>query len=71
MLFASYVPYLYSLPSRYGKVFTSENTLNTIIYYSIGEAVISSIIGYLMEWIHPIMLLITLALLAVVNKWLL
>lgn len=71
MLFASYVPYLYALPSRYGKVFTPGNTLNTIIYYSIGEAVVSSIIGYLMEWIHPVMLWISLLLLAVVNKWLL
>ena len=71
MLFASYVPYLYALPSRYGKSFTQEYTMNTVIYYSIGEAVISSIIGYLMLWIHPIMLLVSLLVLAIVNKWLL
>lgn len=71
MLFASYVPYLYALPSIFGKVFTPNNTLNTVIYYSIGEAIVSCIIGYLMEWIHPIMLFVTLFVLSVVNKILL
>jgi hypothetical protein len=71
MLFSSYTPYLYALPSHYGKVLTPNNTLNTVIYYSIGEAVISSVVGYLMEWIHPIMLFVALLFLAFLNKWLL
>ena len=36
ILFASYVPYLYALPNRFNKVFTPNNTFNTVIYYAIG-----------------------------------
>lgn len=48
IIFASYVPYLYALPSKYDKIFTPNNTFNTVIYYAIGEAVVSGIVGYLM-----------------------
>jgi hypothetical protein len=48
VLFSSYVPYLYALPSRYGKKLSSNSTSNTIIAYAIGEAVVSAVIGYLM-----------------------
>lgn len=71
ILYASYVPYLYALPSRYDKVFTPNNTYNTVIYYAIGEAIVSAIIGYLMEWIHHIMLFVSLLILAVINKFVL
>jgi hypothetical protein len=71
ILYASYVPYLYALPSKYNKIFTPNNTYNTVIYYAIGEAIVSAIIGYLMEWIHHIMLFVSLLILAIINKFVL
>jgi hypothetical protein len=36
MIFSSYVPYLYALPSEYNMTFTEKGTCNTIIAYAIG-----------------------------------
>ncbi len=36
MLYSTYYPYLYALPNYYDKVFTPNNTFNTIIYYAAG-----------------------------------
>jgi hypothetical protein len=36
IIFTSYVPYLYALPNKFNKLFTPNNTFNTIIYYAIG-----------------------------------
>lgn len=71
VLFASYMPYLYALPSEFKMKFSQQGVSNTIIYYAIGEAVISAFIGCLMEWFHPIMLFFSLFLLSIVNKSLL
>ncbi len=71
ILFASYVPYLYALPNRFNKVFTPNNTFNTVIYYAIGEAIVSAIIGYLMDWIHHLMLFVALLVLSIMNRFLL
>ena len=48
--------------------FSQQGVSNTIIYYAIGEAVLSAFIGCLMEWFHPIMLFVSLFLLSIVNK---
>lgn len=48
--------------------FTEKGTCNTIISYAIGEAVISAVIGCLMEWIHPIMLFATMFLFSILNR---
>ncbi len=71
ILFASYAPYLYALPNRFNKVFTPNNTFNTVIYYAIGEAIVSAIIGYLMDWIHHLMLFVALLVLSIMNRFLL
>lgn len=36
VLFASYVPFLYALPSEFNMVFSQQGVSNTIIYYAIG-----------------------------------
>lgn len=63
------MPYLYALPSEYKKSFTEQGTCNTIIAYAIGEAVITGLIGCLMDWIHPIMLFVSIFSFAVLNRW--
>jgi hypothetical protein len=69
MIFSAYVPYIYALPSEYGLSFTETGTCNTIIAYAIGEAVVSALIGCLMDWIDPIMLFIMMFLFAVLNRF--
>lgn len=68
IIFSSWVPYVYALPSEFGMSFTEKGTCNTIISYAIGEAVISALIGCLMEWIHPIMLFGTMFLFSILNR---
>lgn len=48
--------------------FTEQGTCNTIIAYAIGEAVISALIGCFMDWIHPIMLFVSIFIFAILNK---
>ena len=36
MLFASYMPFLYALPSEFKMKFSQQGVSNTIIYYAIG-----------------------------------
>lgn len=69
IIFSSYVPYVYALPSEYNMGFTEKGTCNTIIAYAIGEAVVTALIGCLMQWIHPIMLFITMLLFSILNRY--
>lgn len=67
VIFSSYVPYVYALPSEFGVKFTEQGTCNTIIAYAIGEAVITAFIGCLMNWVHPIMLFLMMLLFSILN----
>jgi hypothetical protein len=67
ILFANYCPYLYALPARFGIEMTSSNTSNTIIAYAFGEAVVSYLIGFLMDLFHPLFLFIIIFLFGIIN----
>ena len=69
MVFSSYVPYLYALPSEFKVSFTETGTYNTIIAYAIGEAVITALIGCLMKWIQPIMLFVMILIFSILNRY--
>ena len=69
IIFSSYVPYIYALPSEFKLSFTETGTCNTIIAYAIGEALISALIGCLMDWIDPIMLFVMMLLFSLLNKF--
>lgn len=69
VIFSSYVPYIYALPSEFMLSFTETGTCNTIIAYAIGEAVITAFIGCLMNWVHPMMLFVMMFLFSILNRF--
>ena len=54
-LLALYLPYVYSIPDHYGKTLTTDNNSKMMLVYAIGESALIFFVGYLMEWIHPMM----------------
>ena len=67
IIFSPFYPYLYALPSKYGLTLTTENSFNMMIFYAAGEAGTCAIIGELMARIHPLMLFVSLFILAIAN----
>ena len=51
-----YFPFLYALPDAFNKRLITKNASKMMTFYAIGETCLSSIGGYLMEWIHPLAL---------------
>ncbi len=68
MAFSSYYPLMLALPSLFGYEVTSSNSSTFFMGYSIGEAVISSIIGYLMALTAPVFLFYSLLVLVIMMK---
>ena len=56
VLFSAYFPCLLALPNRYGYVISSKNSSMMMIFYAIGEAGVSAVVGIVMSIIHPLML---------------
>lgn len=54
-LLALYLPYVYSIPDHYGMTLTTDNNSKMMLAYAIGESALIFFVGYLMEWIHPMM----------------
>ena len=54
-LLALYLPYVYSIPDHYGRTLTTDNNSKMMSAYAIGESALIFFVGYLMEWIHPMM----------------
>ena len=51
-----FLPTMFTLPSNFSLTLSSDNASRMMMSYAFGEAVFTSVVGYLMEWIHPMAL---------------
>ena len=51
-----FLPYLYAIPSVFGKKMSTKNASKVITAQAFGEIALTFMGGYLMEWIHPLAL---------------
>ena len=65
--FSIYYPYVMALPSKYNMIPSPTVTSTIIITYAIGEGLSAAIVGWLMSFIHPIMLFVVILLLTLIN----
>ena len=51
-----FLPTMFTLPSNFGLTLSADNASKMMMSYAFGEAIFTSVVGYLMEWIHPMAL---------------
>lgn len=71
IIFSVYYPFVFALPKSFNKTVSSKNSATIMIFYAIGEGILVSIVGYLMEWFDPIMLFFSCLVMMIANKILL
>lgn len=71
IIFSAYYPYMFALPKSFNRTISSKNSSTIMIFYAIGEGLLVSVVGILMEKIDPLMLFICCLVMMVFNKILL
>ncbi len=53
-----YLPYVYGIPWLYGQKLTTDNVSKMMTAYAIGEATLTFMVRYLMDWFHPMVMFV-------------